>query len=1040
MKPLDRSSLVDRSRASLLRSFLLFLAAGHSLFAQELSISQMLHQSWLGRDGAPQEINALAQTAQELSISQMLHKSWLGRDGAPQEINALAQTPDGTLWIGSTGGLFSFDGIAFTQFQSPPGEPRLPSNAIDSLVVSQSGDLWVGGTYVGSAVRISKGHVTIYDTVEGRHADKLNALQQDASGTMWATVDNDQIVRLGQDGIWHFVANPIQGPGFITALFVDSSLTRWVAENGILYGTTKDGAQIRPLPVAVIDFNRFREDVDHSLWFPGNHVDSLGHPLSTLIRNQLVQDVLRLPNGDVWAAPYGSGLVRVPHGIYRGIALSESLSELDKYAQKDGLSSQEIRALLLDADGSIWAGGSRGLDRFVIPALVPAVGNAEQGNWSTCTNPQGEIWLADPRGAVSVIRKGQRKLVFSARAPIKLLCGRRGNVWLLDDSGIVDFTEGRPHRLPPPAERIVHSTGWNFVALLELADHELLASEAAPNVRDLWIYKNGRWQKFPKNIEAGFVTAMVQGDAGELFLGRTDGRISVLEENTIRTLSTTPFAIGVIATLSKTSRNVFALGLNGIAVYQRGVFRMLSFQEPQLAYTVSGLAESSDGDVWINGARGIIHIPSGEMKSALADPAHKILAEEIHEGDFVGPANFWEPNPSAVRDTRGQLWFATQDGVVSLDPEKLRQPTRLPHLSIQNVMVDGHPIQEGVALPSSVRTLEFRYLGINLKNPERVVYRYRLIGLDASWQDAGARPFAIYNHLKPDRYQFQVMASNGDGRWTAPATTSPFQISPSFYQTWWFTLLCVLAALLLVWLALIMRVRVVVRAHRLRAEERADERVRIARDLHDTLLQGVQGLLLSFHVAAQRVPAEDGSRNLLEKVLATADQIIIKGRNRVNSLRSEHLTDGELVASLERLCSDLNSGGQVQYNVRRSGIAATLAPPVVEEIFYIAREAVTNAFRHSAGSEIHLELQYGRRSFQMSCRDNGRGLDATIQREGGLRGHWGFRGMAERTETIGGHFSYRSAPDEGTNILVRVPGYRAYGQTHGIRSLLTGLL
>ena len=212
----------------------------------------------------------------------------------------------------------------------------------------------------------------------------------------------------------------------------------------------------------------------------------------------------------------------------------------------------------------------------------------------------------------------------------------------------------------------------------------------------------------------------------------------------------------------------------------------------------------------------------------------------------------------------------------------------------------------------------------------------------------------------------------------------------------------------------------------IRAEERANERIQIARDLHDTLLQGVQGLLLSFHVAAEKVPPDHESKRALEKALTTADQIILEGRNRVNRLRSEDLTDAELKSLIEGVAANLNGAGEIEFAVERSGGGDSLRPDVADEVFNIAREALTNAFRHSEASRIMVELDYGKHKFRMSCHDNGRGFDVGALQANGKNGHWGLRGMEERAEKIGAEFSCKSAPDKGTEVSALLSARRAY--------------
>jgi signal transduction histidine kinase len=328
-----------------------------------------------------------------------------------------------------------------------------------------------------------------------------------------------------------------------------------------------------------------------------------------------------------------------------------------------------------------------------------------------------------------------------------------------------------------------------------------------------------------------------------------------------------------------------------------------------------------------------------------------------------------------------------------------------------------------------------RYFGLNLSYPTGVVYRYKLGGSDKVWQEVGSRTEAVYTHLRPGEYVFQVEASNGDGIWTSPFNSAPFRILPAFYQTWWFEGLCVFAGILLLWLGITARVRFVAAGIRQRAEERADERIRIARELHDTLLQGVQGLLLSFHAAASKVPSDHESKKALERALATADRVILDGRDRVNRLRSEHLTNGELEPLIETIADDLTSLSKIDFALERTGTRQALNPEILDEIYYIVREALTNSFRHSGASQIVVALDYGKQQFSIVCRDNGRGFDVQELQESKAKGHWGLRGMAERAEKIGGDFDYRSAPAEGVQIRVLLPAIQAYIRPFGFKSI-----
>jgi len=259
----------------------------------------------------------------------------------------------------------------------------------------------------------------------------------------------------------------------------------------------------------------------------------------------------------------------------------------------------------------------------------------------------------------------------------------------------------------------------------------------------------------------------------------------------------------------------------------------------------------------------------------------------------------------------------------------------------------------------------------------------------------------------------------------ASPTSSRLIAVPGYTQTSGFLKLWGLALFIGLSTALCIRVQGA-RADSIRAVERAYERVRIARELHDTVLQGVQGLMLTFHAAAQKLPPDAESRSALDNALATAEAIMIEGRNVLNNLRVGQLNDAEVAQSLQKLGADLNVDGCVVYSVERRGSLTTLAPHVASEISYVTREAVTNAFRHSRASKITVRLAYETKCFIVSCQDNGCGLPDQPITEATRRGHWGMRGMEERVARLGGRMCVRSTSGKGTEVVVTLPRSRAY--------------
>jgi signal transduction histidine kinase/ligand-binding sensor domain-containing protein len=990
---------------------------------------------------------ALPACAQDQTIAQMVHTSWTGRDGAPQGIFALAQTPDGILWINSYAGLFTFDGMEFDKFHQKPGSPPLREGTLGKLFVSKAGDLWVLPLH-GPAIRIRQGEARVYGRVEGEDLSSLGHLQEEPNGTVWAVLNQRHLVKLGSDDIWHQQEDPLESPSYISELFIDSSYTQWVIQNEELYRKSKDETEFTATGVHVYGAARMAESRDHTLWVVGvgpgptgalnlQHVDPMGRKLFAPRVHGQIDEMLSAQDGSLWIFN-DEGLKRLGADVLAGHDSDAPRNAADLYARSKGSKNLDAHALLTDFDGNIWVGGTGGLDRFQHANLTPAIPNAEIGLWHSCVDTRGEVWIANTNVNLRLYYpKTERPIVVqNGDGDSNLFCEKDGQLYLLGDSGISVVREGRIRRLPLLSELGRYGNShYKFLGLVEVPDGDLIAAVGGPAGNGLWKYSAGKWTRYLPDLALPEICGMLMDTKGRLYLGFTNSADTVgrIEGDSLTILE----GSGALS-FAQTSYGIVAYGRNGIAIDRESRFQRFSFLDPDQGKMITGVVESRSGDLWINGARGIVRIPAAEVRTALADPTHAVKSVNLKEGDFVGPDLPVLFRNSAHIDPAGRLWFSTMNGVVSVDPDHLAAPQHPPLLSIRSIIADGHDMDASATFPPDTHMLEVKYFGLDLTDPRRVVYRYRLEGLgsgssDPSWQEVGPQTEATYTHLRPGKYVFRVMASNDNDVWTPQVSSVPFTILPHFYERRWFPALLVLIVAALVWGVLSMRVGYVSRAIKMRAEERADERIRIARELHDTLLQGIQGLLLSFHVGAAKVPADHESKRALEKALNTADRIILEGRNRVSRLRSEHLTDGELKASIEGIASDLDGNTPIEFVAERKGGSDLLQTHVVEEIFCIAREALTNAFRHSEASRIVVELDYQRRRFRFSCRDNGRGFDSSAREWSQTNGHWGLRGMAERAERIGARFSCQSSIGQGTDVQVTVPARRAYVRQSGFR-------
>ncbi len=874
----------------------------------------------------------------------------------------------------------------------------------------------------------------------------MQSPQQDSDGVIWAVLNERQLVYLGKDGFWHPLDDPGRGHGHITKFFVDSADTLWLVVDDRLYRRPLKQPRFLPTNVFVYGVGSIKQGRQHDLWIASSgpqtsarpaphlqHLDNAGDPVvSPRIAEDLAK-VLPVADGSLWMLTVDNVLfhLRKP-GLktYQTIQIKDSQNAVQLRAGAESLGDQ---AFIQGSDGGIWIGGMGGLEHFAAATLVPAIPGASAGQWENCIDSAGALWIASPKGmlfhapSVTLLNSNTANPLQPAerRGVENIFCSNSGRLALADESGIAVLEHNRFSRLPLPSGLKGYGNHYIFTGVTQTPDGKVIAAAAGGAVgRSLWIYSNGKWEKLFPVQDMPEVTAFLSDSDTRLFLGFRSNNVGILDHGAFRILPTTQPGIGATLGFANTSYGMFAYGWNGIAIREKDAFHMLAFARPDHARSVTGLVEARNGDLWINGGPGIVKIPSSEIREGLTSADHKLFSINLQEGDFVGSSYPGLFSSSAHIDSSGRLWFSTLNGVISVSPECIR-PAPPPILTIRGVYADGRPLRTGHLFPPDVGTLTIDYIGVDLKNPHGVSYRYRLGGLDKAWQDVGARKEAIYTHLHPGRYSFEVIAANAYGVWTPPVSV-PFAISPHFYQTLWFRLLSLMVLLALVWFGVRMRLKYVTAAIRARAEERADERIRISRDLHDTLLQGVQGLLLTFHSAAERVPADHQSRPALEQALTVAERIILEGRDRVKGLRALNLTDEELRWSLETLGLDLNSSGKVDFAVTCFEAGKKLQPHVASEIFLITREAVINAFRHAEPSRVSVELHYGNHQFSLRCVDNGRGFDADTVAVSEHYGHWGIRGMAERAHKLGASFEYCSSTGSGTVLSVGLKARRAY--------------
>jgi signal transduction histidine kinase len=387
---------------------------------------------------------------------------------------------------------------------------------------------------------------------------------------------------------------------------------------------------------------------------------------------------------------------------------------------------------------------------------------------------------------------------------------------------------------------------------------------------------------------------------------------------------------------------------------------------------------------------------------------------------------------SLVQGGDGRIWAATLAGTVWIDPKRIKTNTVPPPVSIGALVADGKKYLDpiNVQLPAGTSSLTIGFAALSLSVPERNRILYKLEGQDAKWVNPAGRRLATYTNLGPGKYRFRVIAANADGFWNREGATLEITIPPTFLQSIWFKMLVGLVLLALGAIAYLLRVRQLEARLQARFDVRIAERERIARELHDTLLQGFQALMLQFKAGVNRLPASE--RKPLDDALVRAQGVLVEGRDRVRDLRAPR-SDAGLETVLLDLAADIATGSCIDVRMTSEGTPQGLHPIVFEEIERICEEAIRNVVHHSEARSLRIDLLWGARDLKLAIRDDGKGIPEDVAAQGSRSGHYGLVGMRERAERIGADLTVSSRLGNGTEVVLSIPAAAAYsGRAPGL--------
>jgi signal transduction histidine kinase/streptogramin lyase len=1023
-----------------------------------------------------------------------------GQEPSHSRVSQIIQDDQGFLWFGTNDGLERYDGYTLRPFRHDPGNPSsLSGSYINALFKDRSGKLWVASDeYLERYDPVSETFTRDPSLTKGIEGWVWH-ISQDSSGMLWLAT-HAGLVRL-DPATWqatrykHRKDDPGSLSGdVVAATFEQSDGTFWVATtNGLDVFDRQSGkvTQHIPLPphprvsLQVESVVNFLEDRWHVLWVSYSfangiaRIETRNHTLIEYVQaNNTFSDAhlsgvrsfVEDEDGALWLGTASGGLLKLDPGRQQFVHYRND----PRYAQS--LSSDQIVALFCDRERNIWVGTTGGgLDRFTYRQLPFTRyqhdiynANSLESNYTSSVfeDRQGELWVGSVKALTKIDRKtGQFTFFRIAGVPgalsstwvVSIIEDRSGYLWFGTLGGGLNrydrhsgqFNVYRHDRLDPLS--LSHD---NVLGLF--IDRRGTLWAATEDGLSAFDVSTGHFTVYRPQQSAWFrrYRAIDEDAQGALWLASLGGGLQRLDPATGRFEIFRQAVNGLSSDqvndvcVDRSSGIVWAGTQNGLDRLDpaTGKFTVYYERDGLPSSSITSILQDRHGDLWLSTSNGLSRF------DVSANVFHNYYtADGLLGNEFYNYAN-------AYQSPRGEMFFNSYAGVIAFFPDKVVATDRpyMPPVVLTDFELFSKPVPIGVHSPlqqaiSFTKSLvlshrqsifSFGFAALSYYDPQRSRYRYRLDGLEQEWNETdGHQRSATYTTLPPGEYLFRVQARTNRGPWNEVGASVQLRILPPWWSTWWFRLLCAVSAIAMLGALHELRLRQLAVQFNLRLEERVGERTRIARELHDTLLQSFQGVMLLFQHVRNLLPARPVEAvAALDDALGRADQAVLEGRNAVHDLRASSMVFDDLAQAITAVGKELGASSDgnasaVRFHVLMEGAPRNLHPILRDELYSIAREALRNAFRHAQARRIEVELSYGTTLLRMRIRDDGTGIDPSVLERGFRAGHWGFPGMQERAQRIGAKLGIWSRPGLGTEVDLSISAALAY-QSGGASSRL----
>ena len=1002
-------------------------------------------------------------------------------------ISSIIEDDQGFLWFGTNSGLQRYDGYNLRAFRHDPGNPKsLSGSYINALFKDRSGKLWVASDEYLECYEPVTESFTRYPLLAQGIQGWIWHISQDRQGVLWLST-HAGLLRL-DPATWrttryqHRPGDPASLSGdFVTATYEQRDGTFWVATTDgldILDRRTGKVTQHFPLPphpplsLQIETVMDLLEDHANVLWV----TYSFGNGLARVDRRngRLIE---YSPGGAASDGQQFSGIRAIQEDedgtLWLGTA-SGGILKLDRDRQhfvryrndprhSHSLGSDQIVALFADRDRNIWVGTTGGgLDRFTYRQIPfhtyrhePYNPNSLESNYtsSVLQDSHGDLWVGSREALTRIDGKtGKYTFYRSAGEPgglsntwvVSMAEDRAGYLWFGTLGGGLNRYDRRSGRFKVfrhnPADP--HSLSHDNVLGLYV-DHKGTLWAGTEDGLSAFDAATGRFRIYRPQKPGWYrrYRAIAEDAHGALWLGSLGGDLQRLDPTTGKF---TIFLQGsggvgeqVNAVCVDRSGTVWAGTQSGLDRLDPATGKLTEYFERDglPGNSVNSILENQNGDLWLSTSNGL-----SRFSPATHTFSNYYTSDGLLGNEFYNYAN-------AYKSPTGELFFNSYAGVVGFFPEEVEKvadpyipPVVLTDLQLFNKPVSigaKSPLKQSISYTNSLvlshgqNIFSFEFAALSYFDPEQIRYRYRLEGLETGWNEVNSlHRSATYTTLPPGRYVFRVQAHTNRGVWSENGASVRIRVLPPWWRTWWFASSCAALILLSLWALYRLRMYQFAAQYNIRMEERT----RIARELHDTLLQSFQGLMLLFQSARNLLPERPVEAvRALDDALVRADQAIIEGRDAVHDLRSSTIENNDLAQAITALGEELatydGARNSATFRVLVEGTPHSLDPILRDEIYRVVREALRNAFHYAQARRIEAEITYGDTLFRMRVRDDGNGIDPEVLDQGSRAGHWGLPGMHERAKRIGGELNVWSRPGAGTEVELTIPCSIAYGRS-----------